>query len=615
MLNKIKNNYILIAILIFAAILRIYHIDFQSVWLDEIHTINESNPNYSLSELYSSLLITEPHPPLYFVLIHFSFILFGYTPFVLKFFSFIMGIGGLITTYYLGKELINKKTGLIATFLLAINYFHIYYSQEGRMYSMLYLTTTISFYFLIKFIKKPNLRSALLHAFFASIMIYTHFFALFALFSQYLILLYFVIKPIEVKPKKMFIYSFISGVTTLILYIPSFKLLIETSQKKTMWISTPTIDVYTQLFKEFFGNSEVTIFFILLILMFLFNKIFNLNNKTNNQINLSKSKLIFSFFILIIWIVITLIIPLISSYINLPMIISRYFINILPAIIILIAIGLNYIKNTFVKYTVISVIFLFSISDTLIVKKYYNKINKTQFRETTDFIKKNYNNNEEIVSSLGWYLPYFFNNENIDSKIITKTIDEYVFEKNNINDLKSFWYFDAHNRPFSPSEKTNVIIDSIYIVNENINLFDCYAKHFVLKKDYKPNISVSKFKPFKERNGEEVNYSVEVFSDENNKIEISGWVYFINQEAKNSNIYLVLIDENNEIILNVDNVQREDVTSYFKSEYNISNSGFKTTILKQNLKKGKYNLAVYIIDNEKNKEAFVLTDKFFSISQ
>jgi hypothetical protein len=297
------------------------------------------------------------------------------------------------------------------------------------------------------------------------------------------------------------------------------------------------------------------------------------------------------------------------------MIISRYFINILPAIIILIAIGLNCIKNTFVKYTVISVIFLFSISDTLIVKKYYNKINKTQFRETTDFIKKNYNNNEEIVSSLGWYLPYFFTNENIDSQIITKTIDEYVFEKNNINDLKSFWYFDAHNRPFNPSEKTNVIIDSIYIVNENINLYDCYAKHFVLKKDYKPNISVSKFKPFKERNGEEVNYSVEVFSDENNKIEISGWVYFINQEAKSSNIYLVLIDENNEVILNVDNVQREDVTSYFKSEYNISNSGFKTTILKQNLKKGKYNLAVYIIDNEKNKEAFVLTNKFFSISQ
>jgi hypothetical protein len=64
LLNRIKSNKGLMIILFLAAILRIYHIDFQSVWLDEIHTINEANPSLSFSEMYQMMMITEPHPPL-----------------------------------------------------------------------------------------------------------------------------------------------------------------------------------------------------------------------------------------------------------------------------------------------------------------------------------------------------------------------------------------------------------------------------------------------------------------------------------------------------------------------------------------------------------------------
>ena len=46
-INLIKSNYIFIAIMFIAAIARFYHVDFQSVWLDEIHTLNEANPTKS----------------------------------------------------------------------------------------------------------------------------------------------------------------------------------------------------------------------------------------------------------------------------------------------------------------------------------------------------------------------------------------------------------------------------------------------------------------------------------------------------------------------------------------------------------------------------------------
>ena len=103
LINTLKNNKWLVIILVVSAFLRIFKLDFQSVWLDEIHSLSEANPNFSFSELYSSLLTAEPHPPLYFVLVQLFFKIFGYTSFVLRFFSF------LVDLYILKKESIVSK--------------------------------------------------------------------------------------------------------------------------------------------------------------------------------------------------------------------------------------------------------------------------------------------------------------------------------------------------------------------------------------------------------------------------------------------------------------------------------------------------------------------------
>ena len=131
-LETIKNNYILSFILFLSLILRFYHLDFQSIWLDEIHTMNESNPNISLSELYSAIQTGEQMPPLYFYILYFIFKIFGYTTFVARFFSAVLGVISIYALYVFSKEVFNKKVALISSFLLSINSFHLYYSQEAR---------------------------------------------------------------------------------------------------------------------------------------------------------------------------------------------------------------------------------------------------------------------------------------------------------------------------------------------------------------------------------------------------------------------------------------------------------------------------------------------------
>lgn len=249
----IKSNPIII-ILMLGAFLRLFHLDFQSAWLDEIHTLNESNPEFSFQEVYSTLLIAEPHPPLYFFIMNNVFKIFGYTTLVARLFSAFIGIVGIYTIYLLGKELYSKKVGIYAMILLSVNYFHIYYSQEARMYVLLFFTTTLSFFFLTKLLKNPTIKNTILFSIASTLMIYSHFFALFTLIAQYLILSYYIIFPFKVTKIKFLKYTFVSGIITVLLYIPTYKLILKTTQMKSIWIEMPDLDVYTQFYKDFLDN-------------------------------------------------------------------------------------------------------------------------------------------------------------------------------------------------------------------------------------------------------------------------------------------------------------------------------------------------------------------------
>ena len=147
----IKQNYILLCILVLASFLRIFHADFQSIWLDEIHTMIESDPSLSIKEFYEVIIAREGMGHLYFFIVRMFHILFGYSALTARIFSALTGIATIYAVYLLGKLLYNKNAGLIAALLLTINLYHIGYSQEARPYALLILFCVLSFYRLLLF--------------------------------------------------------------------------------------------------------------------------------------------------------------------------------------------------------------------------------------------------------------------------------------------------------------------------------------------------------------------------------------------------------------------------------------------------------------------------------
>jgi len=610
-IESIKDNKILLSILLFAALLRFYHIDFQSIWLDEIHTMNEANPNLPFTGIYDVIMAGEQMPPLYFYSLYFLFKIFGYTTIVARLYSAIVGIVGVYSVYLLGKEMMDRKVGIIAALLVTVNPFQLYYSQEARPYIFLFLFTTLAFYYLIKFLKSPKRQNAIFHGLFAALMIHFHFFGLFVLFTQYLILLLFLLFSKKDLRKGFFINTFLSGLLTLVLFIPAIKIFIKVAEIKEFWIPAPTPDVYTIIFKEFFGNSELILTLTGLLIFVYFISLFKEKDTKMAYNDILESKAVFSFVILVPWMTIVILIPLIRSYLSVPMIISRYFITVLPAIIILIAIAVSQIRNRIMQTGVLALFVVFSMTDIVVVRHYYSGISKAQFRESTQFIIDNNQKKEPVVSSLGWYMPYFLKNDKVDYEIVDKTLDAYITEmQQDSTKIKPFWFTDGFGRDYKPSDTTLKFINNNFYIDKNFDGFQAWTKHFILLKDVPATVDISKFKNLQQYNGDPFMFNVEIFENVNNILTTSGWAYFKDQVSTKTDMLIILIKDGVATRLMTQKVMRPDVTTYFKNDFNVDDCGFKSTFDMSKLGPGKYQLGIYLIDKETKKEGLVLTDKF-----
>ncbi len=489
-LQILKNNYVLAGILILGAFLRFYKLDFQSIWLDEIHTMIECNPKITYKESYDIAIFREQMPQLYFLLIKLLSSVFGHTTYIVRSFSAVIGILTIFSIYLLGKEINNKKTGLIAALFLSINYFHLWYSQEARPYSLFALMTILSFYRLTIFIKRSNLKTALLYGFFAALMIDTHFFGIFILVSQIIILFFFLFDIPKLERITFLKYSIVSGLTAFFFWLPSLNIFLLVMKIKSFWIQPPAIDVYTQLFKEFFGNAESILLIVFIVTLFYFIQIFN--QKEESKRSYRQNPMFLSFVIVITWILVTLFIPLVRSYMDIPMIISRYFIGVLPAVILLLSMGISSIKSKLVQNSILFILLLTSLTDIIIVKDYYNKTSKTQFREITETILKRNKNKEKVVSSFGWLMSYFLNENATNTPLLSaaigndiaveSTLEGYIaLMKNKTIPMESFWYMDGNSKPYKLSNEDESFIKENFVVRESIAKFDTWTRHYVSK--------------------------------------------------------------------------------------------------------------------------------------
>ena len=152
--NIFKPIYFFLLLLIFGGIFRLYNINFDDLWIDEISTFWISDPNLSLKESYINHLSLERTPFLFNLIIKFFFTLFGYKIEISRLIPAFFSIISIISISYLSKLMTKDNSYLLSAFLITFNIFLISYSQELRVYSTLFFFISLSIIFFIKSIDK-----------------------------------------------------------------------------------------------------------------------------------------------------------------------------------------------------------------------------------------------------------------------------------------------------------------------------------------------------------------------------------------------------------------------------------------------------------------------------
>lgn len=133
----------LLVILALAALLRGFDLTGESLWYDEAYSVWSSSMDIaSLRTLWQWQI----EFPIYYLLLHYWMCLFGSGEIAVRAFGALAGALSIVPMYYLGRALFDWRVGALGAALLAVNPYHIWYSQEVRMYAWALLVTLASVY-------------------------------------------------------------------------------------------------------------------------------------------------------------------------------------------------------------------------------------------------------------------------------------------------------------------------------------------------------------------------------------------------------------------------------------------------------------------------------------
>lgn len=477
-----RHRIVLGGILLFGFILRFWNLDYQSLWYDELYTMHFAHPDTPLSHFFTNIGNEDEHPPLYYLVARCTLYFFGYSSFVIRLLSVVIGTLGIWAIYNLGKELKNREVGWIAGLFTAVNYFHIYYSQDARSYGLMYLLSTWSFLYFIRLYKKPSIHHAISFTLLSISMCYTHYFGVFICFSQLLLsmMIFFADKE---KSKYVFLKTLaLCWVVTLFTYLPWISYALRVLNYKDYWPYALEPTFFLRYFKFYFGdfNAHVIVNYVI-VAGFIFLSFKTFSKWFKKEIDFRNGP--FQQLLLMVWIGLTLFIPVVYSVVFFPIMWPRYSIIILPGIFLLIAYTLEaLLKN---KFKLIYPIFLVFVPTLYLIfyLNYYSKKTKQDYREIQSQISQSSESNAPIFSEEKCtILDFYFNpkKENTDCLQISPImLKDSVMQK---RALTSFWYIHRNNND-SILSSTSQIFEPEYTLFDTKTAFDCAAQLFQKKED------------------------------------------------------------------------------------------------------------------------------------
>ncbi len=473
---KIKDSYrfFLIISIIAGIFLRLYGLNIQSFWYDEL--VTAATASYTnFIDFLAHFLTGDVHPPLYYAFLHYWIKLFGSSETAFRLPSALAGILTVFVMYFFSKKLFDKYTAAIAAILTSLSGTAIYFSQEARSYSLLILFSAITTFLWLNMIKKSESenignKELILYGITGLITMYLHYFGTALIYFQLIYLfIVFILNKREIK--KLLFLSYIITLLFCLWFIPHI-LCLRSFNGTTFGIVKQNWKVLSELADLIFTKNIIFLVFLPLILGLknyiksfkTWSETFNLNNPITALLYLTIAPV--------------MIFCALSQF--MAILYPKYLLIILPSVYVLISVFITsnpvFSGNKGVLYIfAVSVLGLYLYMFPLFHGKgNYYQPHKQQWREATAYIKSNITLknadetlilNDRSVYLCGYYFNFFRNADSI-----------YNMKDNRSKDIEGLIASKKYKRIFVLSNFKDLLNHSkVFLL---LNHYRCSAKEY-----------------------------------------------------------------------------------------------------------------------------------------
>jgi mannosyltransferase len=374
-------------ITLLAAILRFHNLAARTFWFDEGVSVGIARLDwYNFGRI---LWRREANMSLYYLLLR-GWLHFGQSEFFVRTLSVLFALATIPALFILGRRLFGAGTGVITTLLLAVNAYHIRYSQEARSYSLTVLLCVLSGLYFLKCLDRTSHRNRVAYILFSAAAVYAHFYAGLLLLAQWLSLLFLEQEqiPKELRKDWRWIALLVSPIAIFVA---------TTGAGPLRWIQRPGFKDLWELGLRLTGNYGVALLMAYVIAGSAAIVPVILDEVHSGGIKKRVPWKSWRYRFLSLWLFFPILFVLTVSMAR-PLFLPRYFILCLPPLLLLAANGVSRIRPSWLMTLAILLFVVLSDQGTASYYQHdFEDVQRENWRAASQYVLANYQPGDTIM--------------------------------------------------------------------------------------------------------------------------------------------------------------------------------------------------------------------------
>ncbi|HEY4385066.1 MAG TPA: glycosyltransferase family 39 protein [Ktedonobacteraceae bacterium] len=415
--QRVPQRLLFGALLFCAALfLDLRHLGRPSIWFDEAFSVELASQPLPL--LWHIIFGLEPNMELYYLFLHFWLTLTGLfvhpIEFVVRFPSAIFAALSTVVVFLLGHRFINISGGILGAILYLLNDVQLTYAQQTRAYSLQLLLICIAWYALFSACTcttHPR-RWWSVYALAMVLAIYSHLFSLLILLAQFVFICGIALIPNDWQRqvRRQLLPFIISLIAIALLCIPMF--LVSLQGSKTGWLPIPSLSDVAYIIQLMSGdNRKYLLAMALCCLLAVFVvagsaltvRMFRRHEESLESFRLlgmsvhpwlEARQYLPICWALLCWFILPFLFSYGVSFTSLRLFASRYLVVIIPALCLLVALGVVSLRWRLIQLVLALVLIALAIPA---VPYYYRSAQVEDWNSTSHWLLDRYQKNDGLV--------------------------------------------------------------------------------------------------------------------------------------------------------------------------------------------------------------------------